>query len=109
MLRLVILKLSNRCSKKKIEVVQHEAFRLKKIHSTLDAKAMIIKMKFMPMLSFLSKVYCFPCNLFTTLNNAILRHFIGFNKSITMNEITKNRKEHLCFYGVGQLVIQNCE
>ena len=44
------------------------------------------------MLIFLSKVYCFPCNIIATLNDAILKYFIGFNKYITMNEITKNRK-----------------
>ena len=54
---------------------------------------MVIKIKFMPMLIFLSKVYCFPCNLCATLNDAILRYFVGFNKSITMNEIAKNGKD----------------
>ena len=68
--------------KKKIEVIQHEFTRLRKLHSTFDAKVMV-------MLVFLTKVNCFLCNFFATLNDAILRYFIGFHKSITMNETSK--------------------
>ena len=32
--------------RKQTEIVQHEATRLSKLHSTFDAKAIVIKMKF---------------------------------------------------------------
>ena len=44
----------------KISSVKNILLRLKKIHSTFDAKSVTVKMKIMPLLSFVSPVHLFP-------------------------------------------------
>ena len=79
--------------KEKIDITQQEASRLSKLESTYDAKTMIIKMKFKPILMFLSKVYCFPYSLSAKLNSIIMKYFLGRDNSVTMTEISENRSE----------------
>ena len=77
----------------KTDTIQQEVTHLSKIKTTYDAKTMIIKMKLMPMLMYLSKVYCFPHSLSAKLNSIIMKYFLGSDNSITMTEISKNRNE----------------
>ena len=79
--------------REKNDVIQQEATRLSKVRLTYDAKTMIVKMKFMPKLMFLSKVYCFPLCLSAKLNSIISKFFLGSDASVSVTEISKNRSE----------------
>ena len=68
-----------------------EIFRLKKARTTSDAKAVIIKMKIMPILSFLARVYCFPSSMINRLYRIVLNYVLPKSCSLTIYELNKSQ------------------
>ena len=66
----------SRIVSRKICQVKTEIFCLKKAKTTYDAKAVIIKMKIMPILSFLARVYCFTSSMINRLNRIVLNYVL---------------------------------
>ena len=81
----------SRIFSQKICQVKTEIFRVKKARTTYDAKAVIIKMKIMPILSFLVRVYCFPSSMINRLNRIVLNYVLPKSCSLTIYELSKSR------------------
>ena len=81
----------SRIFSRKISQVKTDIFRLKKARTTYDAKAVIIKMKIMPILSFLARVYCFPSSMIYRFNRIVINYVLPKSCSLTIHELSKSR------------------
>jgi len=95
---------------KKLCIIKTELFKFRKRKTTFDAKSIIVKIKIMPLLAFISSVYCFP-NLSTAkLNRFVLNYVLPKSSSLTMFEISKAvRLLHLFMleYNIGRVLDRN--
>ena len=57
----------------------------------MNAKSVIIKMKIMPILSFLARVYCFPSSMINWLNSIVLNYVFPKSCFLTIYELSKSR------------------
>ena len=78
------------CNKKTTTAGECEIFRLKKARTTYDANAVIIKMKIMPILSFLASVYCFPSSMINRLNRIVLTCVLPKSCSLTIYGLSQS-------------------
>jgi len=77
----------------KLQCIKSEIIRLKKFRTTYDAKSIIIRMKILPMLTFVSRIYCFPNSLIRKLNRIVLNYVLPKSTSLTIFELSNPREK----------------
>jgi len=77
----------------KLQCIKSEIIYLKKFRTTYDAKSIIIRMKMLPMLTFVSRIYRFSNSLTRKLNRIALNYVLPKSTSLTSFELSKLREQ----------------